>query len=169
MFNFVHYNISTTTISENRRSARVIDLKYFKYLTRRIPIQSGQRAQVRIHTAETIIVAFSRPISANSDEDFDKNWITTLLRCAHVRNDTNTPVVRLADGAARQIPRTHEQALKDYYPRGGGRAGLVIITVLKTRALGAILIICRDFIIYYVLFFFFLGYIIVCGFPLDRT
>lgn len=51
------------------------------------------------------------PISGNSNEDLHENWITGVLNAyemVHTLYAFNRPTVW-------QIPRTHEQTLKDYY------------------------------------------------------
>lgn len=96
------------------------------------------------------------PISENSNEDLDENyWITGVLKAYEMVH------IHYTHSIDRRCGKSH--ARMNRYWRiimcCRGHAGPVIITVLKSRVLGAILIICRDFF----------GYTIVCGFPLDRA
>jgi len=73
------------------------------------------------------------------------NNITRIIRCWHIRS-TDRPT-------AWQIPRTHEQTLKDYRSRRTCWASNN--NSVKTRALRAILITRRDFFVFFFLFSFF--------------
>jgi hypothetical protein len=86
-----------------------------------------------------------RPISRNSNEDLDENWITNVLRVYE----------KLHSICRRWYGKSHARMNRHWriIICCRGRAEPVIITVLKTRALGAILIIFLDF--YFIIFFFF--------------
>lgn len=140
-----------------------ISLKYFKYSS-----YYYNNPSISVQRPYNIIrQIFLSPISGNSNEDLHENWITGVLRMHNIFEIVHIIYAYCMWCAAFnrptvwQIPRTHEQTLKDYYILCAcrWRAGPAIITVLKSRVLGAISIICRDFF----------GYTIVCGFPLDRA
>lgn len=91
-----------------------------------------------------------KPISGNSNEDFgrklDYGYMLYYVWKAWYTQDQC--IQSTVDGVANP---THAWTVIEGLLFCRGRAGPVIITVLKTRALGAILIICQDSIL---LFFF---------------